>query len=75
MSYIVSSGQVSNGIVLDDDDMTVLGGGTAVETTVNDGGNLYVSGGTATETTVNHGGAALPQRQAGLPGNVQKNKP
>ncbi|MBR2963451.1 MAG: AIDA repeat-containing protein, partial [Lentisphaeria bacterium] len=49
-NYIVSSGQISGGIILNNyDSMTVLDSGTANSTTVNQYGNLYVSsGGTAT---------------------------
>ena len=48
MAYYVSSGQVSNGIILDGYTMYVSSGGTANSTTVNSGGYLYVSsGGTA----------------------------
>ena len=49
MAYIVSGGEISSGIVLDSDYMTVLDGGVAETTTVNGGGRLYVSaGGTVT---------------------------
>ena len=55
--YIVSSGQVSSGIILNSyDSMTVLDSGTANSTTVNVG-QLYVSsGGVANSTTVNSRG-------------------
>ena len=57
-SYYVSSGQVSSGIILNNDGMVVYYSGTANSTTVNSGGRLYVSsGGTANETTVNSGGS------------------
>ena len=53
MSYTVSSGEVSTGIILENGSMTVLDGGTADSTTVNSGGYLYVSsGGTVNSTTV-----------------------
>ena len=53
MSYEIYSGQVSNGVILENwDRMYVSSGGTANSTTVN--GNVYVSsGGTANSTTVN----------------------
>ena len=54
MAYYVSSGQVSSGIILNDDWMNVYG--TAVSTTLKSQGCLYVyNGGTATHTTVNGG--------------------
>ena len=54
-NYIVSSGEVSSGIILNSyDSMTVFGGGIADSTTVNTRGYLYVSsGGTAKNTVVN----------------------
>ena len=56
MSYEIYSGQVSNGVILENwDRMYVSSGGTANSTTVN--GNVYVfSGGVANTTTVNSGG-------------------
>ena len=57
MSYIISSGESSNGIILENDTMTVLDGGIAVDTRVNTDGWLHVSsGGTANSTTVNTSG-------------------
>ena len=54
MPYIISSGESSEGIVLENDTMTVLDSGVAMTTTVNSEGRLYVSsGGTANSTTVN----------------------
>ncbi len=53
--YDVSSGITSSGITLYYDSMYVSSGGTATDTTVNSGGDLWVySGGTATDTTVNY---------------------
>jgi len=57
VAYIISSGESSDGIILNYDSMTVLDGGIATTTTVNSGGWVYVSsGGIATTTTVNSGG-------------------
>ena len=57
MAYIISSGESSNGIILNYDSMTVLNGGIATDTTVNDDGRLNVSsGGTAANATVSSGG-------------------
>ncbi|MBR6239831.1 MAG: AIDA repeat-containing protein [Lentisphaeria bacterium] len=57
MAYIISSGITSDGIILNNDSMTVLDGGIATDTTVNSGGGLYVSsGGSANNTTVNSAG-------------------
>ena len=57
MPYMIANGKSSDGIILENDRMTVLEGGTAYDTTVNDGGALRVSsGGTANITTVNSGG-------------------
>ena len=54
--YIVSSGEVSSGIILENNSMTVLDGGIANSTTVNNFGKLYVSsGGTATDVMENGG--------------------
>ena len=57
--YIVSSGEVSSGIILNNaESMTVLDGGTASVTTVNSGGKMYLSsGGVAEDTTLNSRGA------------------
>ena len=56
MEYYVSSGQVSSGIILNFDNMVVDYGGTAVDTTVNIEGNLFVySGGTALQIVENGG--------------------
>ena len=56
MAYVVPGGDFSSGIILENDSMTVLDGGTATQTTVNSGGKLTVSnGGTATETLENGG--------------------
>ena len=55
--YIVSSGEVSSGIVLEKDSMTVFDGGTADTTTVNSAGKLTISfGGVAENTTLNSRG-------------------
>ena len=35
MSHIISSGEILSGIILENDSMTVLSGGTANDTTVN----------------------------------------
>ena len=56
-NYVVSAGQTSTGIVLNNGDTeTVLSGGTATGTVVNNGGVVTVSGGTISGTTVNSGG-------------------
>ena len=58
MAYIISSGESSEGIILNfGDSMTVFDGGTAGDTTVNLGGTVEVSsGGTVNGTTVNSRG-------------------
>ena len=67
MDYIVSGGEISSGIILNNNTMTVLDSGTAVSTTVDFGGSMCVfSGGKANNTAVNsmgsmtvfHGGTA-----------------
>ena len=58
MAYIISSGDLESGIILERNTMTVLDGGIATDTTVNSGGRVTVSsGGTATGTTVNSKGS------------------
>ena len=58
MEYIVSSGDICSGIILENDSMTALDGGIAIGTTVNSRGILNVSsGGTADSTTVNYAGS------------------
>ena len=52
MSYVVSNGEVSSGIILEKDSMTVLEGGTALETILNSNGRMFVSSGGLAETTV-----------------------
>jgi autotransporter passenger strand-loop-strand repeat protein len=48
--YVVSSGQVTSGLILNAGDTeTVLSGGTAFATTVNNGGLLTVSSGGRTQ--------------------------
>ena len=57
MSYTINNGETSDGIIFENDRMTVLEGGTVNNTTVNSGGWLYVSsGGTANGTTLNDSG-------------------
>ena len=57
MAYSITNGVVENGIILENDTMTVLDGGTAISTTVNAGGRITVSeGGTANCTAINAGG-------------------
>ena len=54
MSYIISSGITSDGIILENDTMTVLDGGIATQTTINSRGSMYISsGGIADSTTLN----------------------
>ncbi len=56
-NYVVSSGQTSNGITLNNGDTeTVLSGGTANNTVINSGGVQLVSGGTANKTQIHSGG-------------------
>ena len=58
MSYIIESGESSEGIILENDFMTVADGGTATETTVENGGSISVlPGGTANITMVEVGGS------------------
>ena len=60
MTYIISSGNVSSGIILvsHGDNLIISSGGTAYNTTVNSGGGAVIgSGGTAYHTTVNSRGA------------------
>ncbi len=55
MSIIVSRWYTSRGLVVQNDTMEVYG--TALETTVNSRGSMFVSGGgVARDTTVNYGG-------------------
>ena len=57
MPYTINNGETSDGIIFENDRMTVLEGGTVNNTTVNSGGWLYVSsGGTANGTTLNDSG-------------------
>ncbi|MBR4674149.1 MAG: AIDA repeat-containing protein, partial [Victivallales bacterium] len=54
---IIKKGQVSSGLTIENDNLTVYSGGTAVGNTVNGGGTLNVDGGgTAVSTTVNEHG-------------------
>ena len=53
MSYEISPGQVSSGIILADDSMIVEQGGIAESTVINDSGSMGV-GGIARETTVGY---------------------
>ena len=54
--YIISSGESSDGIILENDSLTVLDGGIATTATVNSGSQINVlSGGTANGTTVKYG--------------------
>jgi autotransporter passenger strand-loop-strand repeat protein len=54
MAYIISSGETSNGIILNNDSMTVLDSGIANNTTANRYGSMFISsGGTANSTTLN----------------------
>ena len=55
-NYYISSGVVSNGIILQGDSMYISNGGIAEDTTVNSSGNLRISsGGTATAIKENGG--------------------
>ncbi len=45
MPYIISSGEIESGIILENDSMTVLDSGIATTTTVNSGGSMFISGG------------------------------
>jgi len=73
MAYIISSGESSDGIILENDSLTVLDGGTATDITLDDWGRLYVSsGGTANSTTVNPNGA-LYVDSSGTATNIVEN--
>ena len=52
MAYIISSGESSDGIILENDSLTISNGGQATETTVNENGSVRVYG-SADNTTVN----------------------
>ena len=58
MAHIISDGETSDGINIENGDiMTVLDGGIATTTTVNSWSSMFVSsGGTANSTTINAGG-------------------
>ena len=57
MAYIVSSGELEIGIILEKDSLTVLDSGIVMTTTVNSQGKMFVSsGGTANNTTVTSDG-------------------
>jgi len=57
MADIISTGMTRDGVILEQDSMTVLNGGTVNNTDVKGTGKLYVSsGGTANSTTVNEYG-------------------
>ena len=71
-SYYVSSGVTSTGVILNEDYMTVLDGGVAIETTANEYGVLYVwSGGTANSTTVNAGGYICMHRRSSIRSSIR----
>ena len=57
MTYLISSDESSDGIILENDSMTVLSCGIASDTTVNSGGKLNVSSGGAALNIVENGGA------------------
>ena len=72
MAYIISSGESSDGIILENDTMTISSGGTANSPTVNNGGSLLVSsGGTADGITVNAGGAIYVSSGGKLTGKMK----
>jgi len=55
--YIIGSGQTSNNIVLNGDEMFISSGGVANSTTVNDWGGMHISsGGVANNTILNDAG-------------------
>ena len=57
MPYEITNGEVSDGMILSYDSMTIWSGGIANNTTVNNGGYMYISsGGVANSTTVNSSG-------------------
>ena len=57
VSIIISSGEIKSAIILENDTITILDGGVATTTTINNGGRSYVSsGGVTNSTTINEGG-------------------
>ena len=56
MAYIISSGESSNGIILENDNMTVLDGGIANSTTLRYGSMYVSSDGVVNNTEVNFSG-------------------
>jgi autotransporter passenger strand-loop-strand repeat protein len=53
--YIVPNGEVSSGIILENDTMTVLDGGIALSTTIKSGDMFVSSGGAVNSTTLSKG--------------------
>ena len=58
MATIISSGESSNGIIVENDSLTISFGGRATETVVNDQGGVRVYG-SASTTTINEGGSVF----------------
>lgn len=71
MRYDITSGVVSNGVILKNDSMYVSNGGTANNTTANSWGWMFIlSGGGAADTTVNSNGALYVSGGAAANGAV-----
>jgi len=58
MAYIISSGESSDGIILENDFLTVCKGGIATRTSVNENGMVHIYG-TADNTEVNQSGTVF----------------
>lgn len=71
MSIIISSGESSNGIIVENDSLTISFGGQATETTANDKGGVRVYG-AADTTTINEGGSMFVY-QDGVAGSTTVN--
>ncbi len=71
MNTIISSGESSNGIILENDSLTISNGGLATETVVNANGGIRVYG-SADNTTVNEGGSAFVYKD-GVAGSTNVN--
>ena len=72
MAYIISSGESSNGIILENNTMTVLDGGTVTDTTVNSKGFLRISSGGVVVSPVIRDGGSLVVLSGGTALEVKK---
>lgn len=70
MAYDVKNGQVSSGIKLNSNSMTVSSGGTALQTTINNSGTLNVLSGGEAQTTIINAGGHLSVSNGGVATNV-----